>query len=85
MFRRLLHVIFLLLLLPVLLLLGCQSRIIYYPQAYHVGNMRTLAKHRGERIEHATGQGRQVAHYIPARDGSSGTIWMCFAGNGMIL
>jgi pimeloyl-ACP methyl ester carboxylesterase len=82
--RRLLRVIFLLLLLPILLLLGCQSRIIYYPRAYDVGSMRTLEKHRGERIEYATGQGRQVAHYIPAREGSSGTIWMCFAGNGSV-
>jgi len=84
MFRRLFRMIFLLLLLPVSLLLGCQSRIIYYPQAYHVGNMRTLVKHHGERVEYVTGQGRQVAHYIPARDGSSGTIWMCFAGNGSV-
>lgn len=82
--RRLLRVIFLLLLLPVLLLLGCQSRIIYFPRAYGAGDMRTLAKHRGERIEYVTGQGRQVVHYIPAHDGSSGTIWMCFAGNGSV-
>lgn len=82
--RRLLRVIMPLLLLPVLLLLGCQSRIIYYPRAYDDGSMRTLAKHRGERIEYATGQGEQVAHYIPARDGSSGTIWICFAGNASV-
>jgi pimeloyl-ACP methyl ester carboxylesterase len=74
--------LFLLMLIPVLLLLGCQSKIIYYPQPYHEGNKRTLEKHDGVALEYVTGQGRQVAHYVPARDGTAGTIWICFAGNG---
>jgi pimeloyl-ACP methyl ester carboxylesterase len=81
---RLLRVILLLLLLPVLLLLGCQSRIIYYPNAYHEDYRRTLVKHHGEHVEYDTAQGRQVAHYIAPRDGSPGTIWLCFAGNGSL-
>lgn len=83
---RLLRLLFLLLLIPVLLLLGCQSRIIYYPQPYHEGNKRTLAKHKGERIEYVTAQGRQAAHYIPPKNGEASprVIWLCFAGNGSL-
>lgn len=85
--RRILRVIFLLLLIPVVLLLGCQSRIIYYPRSYGEGERRTLAKHQGERIEYQTAQGRQVAYYIPPRKGGPGPpakIWMCFSGNGSV-
>jgi pimeloyl-ACP methyl ester carboxylesterase len=74
--------LFWLMLIPVLLLLGCQSKIIYYPQPYHEGNRRTLEKHGGVVLAYETGQGRQVAHYVPARDGSAGRIWVCFAVNG---
>lgn len=83
---RLLRLLFLLLIIPVLLLLGCQSRIIYYPQPYYEGNKRTLAKHKGERIEYVTAQGRQAAHYIPPKNGEAvpQVIWLCFAGNGSL-
>ena len=74
--------LFWLMLIPVVLLLGYQSKIIYHPQPYHEGSKRTLEKHGGVALEYVTGQGRQVAHYIAARDGSTGRIWMCFAGNG---
>lgn len=85
--RRIFRVIFLLLLIPVLLLLGCQSRIIYYPQPNHEGLQKTLARQKGERIEYATSQGKQVAFYIPPHSGAPGvpdTIWICFAGNGSL-
>jgi uncharacterized protein len=85
--RRILRVIFLLLLLPVLLLLGCQSRLIYYPQPNHEGLHKTLAKQNGQPVEYQTPQGRQVAFYIPPRSGAPGTpdtIWLCFAGNGSL-
>ncbi|MES2595932.1 MAG: alpha/beta fold hydrolase [Verrucomicrobiota bacterium] len=79
--------IFLLLLLPVFLLLGCQSRLIYYPQPNHEGLHKTLAKQKGERVEYQTAQGKQVAFYIPPRSGAPGTpatLWLCFAGNGSL-
>lgn len=85
--RRILRVIFLLLLLPLCLLLGCQSRLIYYPQPNHEGLHKTLAKQNGQPVEYQTTQGRQVAFYIPPRDGTGGTpktIWLCFAGNGSL-
>ncbi len=83
---RLLRLIFLLLLLPVLLLLGCQSKLIYYPRGYDEGYRQTLASHRGIPLPYETGQGRQVAHYIPARNGdpSPKNIWVCFGGNGTL-
>lgn len=74
--------LFWLMLIPVILLLGCQSKIIYHPQPYHEGNKRTLEQHGGVALEYVTGEGRQVAHYVSARGGSTGSIWMCFAGNG---
>ncbi|MCX6856387.1 MAG: hypothetical protein NTV80_15950 [Verrucomicrobia bacterium] len=65
--------LFWLMLIPVLLLLGCQSKIIYYPQPYHEGNRRTLEKHGGVVLAYETGQGRQVAHYVPTAYGGGGS------------
>ncbi len=77
--------ILLLLLLPVLLLLGCQSKIIYFPRAYDAGAQRTWAQQKAERLEYATGQGRQVAFFVPPRESTAtGTIWLCFSGNGSV-
>lgn len=83
---RLLRLIFLLLLTPVLLLLGCQSKLIYYPRGYDEGYRQLLTSHRGIALPYETGQGRQVANYIPARNGdpSPKKIWVCFGGNGTV-
>lgn len=83
---RLLRLIFLLLLTPVLLLLGCQSKLIYHPKPYGEADRQLLATYDGKPLSYMTGQGKQVAHYIPPRDGSQvpKTIWICFSGNGSL-
>jgi uncharacterized protein len=83
---RLLRLIFLLLLLPVLLLLGCQSKLMYFERSYDEDYRQTLHQFRGLALEYVTDQGQQVAHYIPPRNGdpSPKKIWLCFAGNGSL-
>lgn len=81
--------IFLTLLIPVLLFLWYQSKLIYYPNAYYPGYRRTLQKNHGQPIEYQTSQGKQVAFYIPPRNlggdaAEPKMIWVCFAGNGSL-
>lgn len=73
-------------LLPVLLLLGCQAKMIYYPQAYNDSYRQSLSQHRGIALPYSTQSGRQTAHYIPPRSGRSEprAIWLCYSGNGAL-
>lgn len=75
-----------LLLISVLLLAGCQAKLIYYPKAYHEGYRQAVAKRGGQPIEYKTGQGRQVAHYMPPMNGARlpKAIWICFGGNAYL-
>jgi hypothetical protein len=73
--------------LPVVFLLGCQSNLIYHPNAYRAEYETDLVQMRGERVKFSTSQGAQTAFYIPAKVGVSGvpeTVWLCFAGNGSL-
>ena len=83
---RLLRLIFLLLLLPVLLLLGCQSKLMYYQRPYDEDYRQSLSQFHGLALEYVTSQGQQVAHYIPPRNGEASPqkIWLCFSGNGSL-
>lgn len=85
--RRLLRLLGIASLVPVLFLLGCQSRLIYYPRPY--GKLHLVASQKAgvQALGYHTSQGKQVAHYLPPR--LSGTrkpnrIWVCFAGNGSL-
>jgi pimeloyl-ACP methyl ester carboxylesterase len=72
---------------PVLFLLGCQSSLIYHPNAYREEHEAMLGGVRGERLKFTTSQGVQTAFYLPPRVAASGrpeTIWLCFAGNGSL-
>lgn len=85
--KRLLRLLALLTLTPVFFLLGCQSRLIYHPNAYREDYETMLRNARGERVRYTTSQGRQTAFYIPPRAPASGlprTVWVCFAGNGSL-
>ncbi|TDU66093.1 alpha/beta hydrolase family protein [Prosthecobacter fusiformis] len=83
---RLFRLLLITLLTPVLFLLGCQSRLIYYPRGYDENYRQTLTSHRGVAIPYTTGQGAQVAHYIPPKKGGQNpkALWICFAGNGSL-
>jgi uncharacterized protein len=72
---------------PVLFLLSCQSRLIYFPRSYQdSAALAALAQVRGERIVFQTSQGQQVAYYVPAKDGQPALrhLWLAHAGNGSL-
>lgn len=85
--KRLLRLLAVLILTPVLFLLSCQSRLIYFPNPYQVEHESMLHTAKGERLRFTTSQGSQTAFYIPPRAPASGlpqTVWLCFAGNGSL-
>lgn len=84
---RLLRIVVIGLAIPVMFFLGCQSRLIYYPNAYHEGYRKQLQRAGGVRIEHTTAAGKQASFYVPPKGGAGtlpATIWLCFGGNGAL-
>jgi len=82
---RVLRPITVLVLSAVVLLTSCQAKLIYYPRSYHEGYRKVLAKRSGARIEYTTGQGQQVAHYMPPMNGKKPTkVWLCYGGNNYL-
>jgi pimeloyl-ACP methyl ester carboxylesterase len=85
--KRLLRLAVILALTPVIFLLSCQSRLIYFPNPYQAEHESLLRSANGERVRFSTSQGSQTAFYIPARAAAAGlpqTVWLCFAGNGSL-
>ncbi len=85
--RRILRLLAIVILTPVLFLLGCQSRLIYYPRSYGERDMVALLQAGGRQLDYRTAQGRQAAFYIPPGGGAGDAtprIWLCFAGNGSL-
>ena len=85
--RRLLRLLAIVVLTPVLFLLGCQSRLIYFPRTYDEGDLADVKRMGGRQLDFHTKQGRQVAFYLPPRSQSNGVpdrVWLCFAGNGSL-
>ncbi len=84
-----LRLIFLAVITPVLFLLGCQSKLIYYQNSYNNGDGNSLGAVKGQRIAYETGQGKQKAYYIPAKTARPGgalpeVVWLTFGGNGAL-
>jgi pimeloyl-ACP methyl ester carboxylesterase len=86
--KRVLRIVALIIFTPVIFLLSCQSRLIYFPNPYRAEYETALQKAKGERVRYATSQGKQTAFYIPPHvptaTGLPQTIWVCFAGNGSL-
>ena len=85
--KRLLRFLLIIILTPVLFLLSCQSRLIYFPNPYQADYETILRSAKGERVRFSTSQGGQTAFYIPPRVPATGlpqTVWLCFAGNGSL-
>jgi pimeloyl-ACP methyl ester carboxylesterase len=85
--RSILRVVGIALLVPVLFLLGCQSRLIYYPRPYGKLHLVASQKVGVQALEYRTSQGNQVVHYLPPRlrgTHKPNRIWVCFAGNGSL-
>ncbi|MFN0077621.1 MAG: alpha/beta fold hydrolase [Prosthecobacter sp.] len=85
--KRLLRLVAIAILTPVIFLLGCQSKLIYYPNPYRAEHETMLRDAKGARVRFTTSQGAQTAFYIPPRVTTPGlpqTIWLCFCGNGSL-
>ncbi len=85
--KHLLRLALILALTPVIFLLSCQSRLIYFPNPYRAAHESLLRAAKGERVRFSTSQGSQTAFYIPPRASAAGlpqTVWLCFAGNGSL-
>src|SRR5215207_7641688 len=75
------------LLLVVLLLVSCQDRLIYFPRPYGKASLWDLEQRKGQQIEYATSQGKQVAFYLPPRaEGlkAPAYVWIVCGGNGSL-
>ncbi|MDP1588046.1 MAG: alpha/beta hydrolase [Prosthecobacter sp.] len=85
--KRLLRLVAIVILIPVMFLLGCQSSLIYLPNSYREGHKTMLSAAKGARVDFTTSQGRQTAFYIPPKARAPGlprTMWLCFGGNGAL-
>ena len=71
----------------VLLLLSCQSRLMYFPRAYGRAELWDLEQRQGHRLEYKTSQGQQVAFYLPPRahpQQAPEFLWIVTGGNGSL-
>jgi pimeloyl-ACP methyl ester carboxylesterase len=84
--RRLLRLLLILTLTPVIFLLSCQSKLMYFPRSYSSAALNELAGRKGQPLAYQTGQGTQKAYYVPPRTGTGANapLWLCFAGNGSL-
>jgi pimeloyl-ACP methyl ester carboxylesterase len=66
-------------------LLGCQSKLIYFPRPYGSHELRAFRHDGGIELGFTTSQGRQVAFYRPPRaESASAPVWLFCAGNGSV-
>ena len=71
----------------VLLLLSCQSRLMYFPRPYERAELWDLEERHGHRLEYTTSQGKQVAFYLPPRAHprqQPDFLWIVTGGNGSL-
>jgi uncharacterized protein len=81
---RLLTVALLLLAMPLLLITGCQSRLIYFPRPYAPETKRDWqARHGGRFIDYQTGEGKQRA-FLQGNLRSPRNLWVVCGGNGSL-
>lgn len=83
-FWRALGTIFLIAFVPLSLLLGCQSKLIYFPRPYGHQTVRDWeAATSGKRIDYETSQGRQRA-FLQGNLESPRHLWIVCGGNGTL-
>lgn len=67
------------LLLVVLLLAGCQSKMIYHPRGY---SAEYVAQQGAEPLRYTTAQGQQVAWMVKSSSATPARVWLVSSGNG---
>ncbi len=69
---------------PLLLLISCQSKLIYFPRAYPAGTVGEWQQQtRGKLIDYQTSQGKQQA-YLQGNLKSPRNLWIFCGGNGTV-
>jgi pimeloyl-ACP methyl ester carboxylesterase len=69
---------------PMFLLLGCQSKLIYFPRAYPVGlSGRWVEETPGRMVNYATSQGKQRA-FLQGNLENPQRLWIVCGGNGTV-
>ncbi len=83
-FLRLARIIFWIIAIPLALLAGCQSKLLYYPRPY---SPRTTAEWQqrtwGKKLDFTTSQGQQRA-FLQGNLKSPRNLWIFCAGNGTL-
>jgi uncharacterized protein len=75
------------LLTVVLLLVGCQQRLIYHPRGYDEDEVAWIEARGGKRWEVMTSQGKQTAFYLPPLAAPTEVpefLWLVTGGNGSL-
>ena len=67
------------LLVLVVLLACCQSKLIYHPRVYSADYIQSR---QAEALSYTTAQGRQVAWMINSKTEQPPRVWLVFTGNG---
>jgi uncharacterized protein len=71
--------------IAVIVLGGCQSRYIYFPRPYRA-DLDMVLPETVKRLNFITGEGQQVAFWVPPRTGGvPRQIWLGHAGNGSLV
>ncbi|MEY4482900.1 MAG: hypothetical protein RL693_352 [Verrucomicrobiota bacterium] len=78
--KSLMSMLILFLVSLVLLLVSCQSKLIYMPRKYEAVE---VAGANARPVSYATSQGKQTAWVHPVNANGDGLIWLVFGGNGM--
>lgn len=79
--KSLMSMLILFLLSLVLLLVSCQSKLIYMPRTYEAIE---VAGADARVVSYQTSQGLQKAWIHPAKAKDDGLVWLVFGGNGMV-
>lgn len=79
--KSLMSLLILFLLSLVLLLVSCQSKLIYMPRKYEATE---VAWADARRVAYQTSQGLQTAWIHPEKTKGEGLVWLVFGGNGMV-
>ncbi|MES2439736.1 MAG: hypothetical protein V4584_11740 [Verrucomicrobiota bacterium] len=81
---RLFLVIFLLVAIPLVLLVACQSKLIYFPRPYGPGTVEEWQRDTSRKpIDYTTSQGRQRA-FLQGNLKSPRNLWIFCGGNGTV-
>ncbi len=79
--KSLMTILILLLLSVVLLLVSCQSKLIYMPRHYEASLLRGID---ARPLSYETSQGKQTAWVHPAKATGDSLVWLVFCGNGTV-